>query len=126
MLRLVLARLAIGTVTLWAASLVVFLGIEPLPGNAATAALGQSATPESVRALEQQFGLDRPVLTRYFEWLGNIVQGNLGKSLPSGDPVSEVILPALAHTAVLAAITTVILIPLGVGFGILSAVRRDR
>ena len=54
----------------WAASLVVFLGTQLLPGDAAQAALGQTATPQLVEALRKDLGLNRPVLVRYWEWLG--------------------------------------------------------
>ncbi len=126
MTRLILARIGVGLLTLLAVSLVVFLGTEALPGDAATSALGQFATPEAVEQLRSQFGLDRSVLDRYVDWLQGFLTGDLGTSLPSGDPVSQLIADSVKHTAVLALITTIVLVPLGVAFGILSAVRRNR
>jgi peptide/nickel transport system permease protein len=126
MLRVALVRVGVGLLTLWAVSLVVFLGTEALPGDAATAALGREATPEAVAELRAQFQLDRPVLTRYWEWLSGFVQGDLGRSLPSGERVSSLVADPVANTAVLAAVTIAILIPLALFLGIVSAVRRDR
>ena len=126
MLRRILVRVAVALVTLWGVSVVVFLGTEALPGDAATATLGQQATPELLAGLREEFGLDRPLLERYGEWLSGFVRGDLGRSVPSGDPVTEVIGGKARNTAVLSAATIVILVPLAVLLGILSAVRRDR
>ena len=78
MLRLILLRTVVGLLTLWAASLVVFLGTQLLPGDAAQAALGQTATPQLVEVLRKDLGLNRPVLVRYWEWLGGFVRGDFG------------------------------------------------
>jgi peptide/nickel transport system permease protein len=125
-LRLILIRAGIGLLTLWAASLVVFLGTQLLPGDAAQAALGQQATPQLVAALRADLGLDRPVFVRYWEWLGGFVQGDFGLSLPSKEPVASILGNRIRNTAVLALMTVVILIPLSMFLGIWSAVRRDR
>ena len=126
MLRLILIRAGLGLLTLWAASLVVFLGTQLLPGDAAEAALGQQATPQLVAALRKDLGLDRPVLVRYGDWLAGFVQGDFGLSLPSKEPVANIIGDRVRNTGVLALATVVILIPLSLFLGILSAVRRDR
>lgn len=126
MAKQLLVRIAIGLVTLWAASALIFLGVEALPGDAATAALGREATPELVEGLRQEYGLDRPALTRYVQWLGGMLQGNLGVSLPSGDAVSDVIGDKIENTFVLSLMTVLILVPLSCLLGILSAVCRDR
>jgi peptide/nickel transport system permease protein len=123
--RRILIRVAVATVTLWAASVAVFLGVEALPGDAATAALGRSATPELVAGLRQQYGLDRPATERYVDWLRGVLHGDLGRSLPSGDEVSVVIGDKIRNTAVLALATVLVLVPLSLLFGILSAVGRD-
>jgi peptide/nickel transport system permease protein len=125
-LRLILIRAGLGLLTLWAASLVVFLGTQLLPGDAAEAALGQQATPQLVAALRKDLGLDRPVLVRYGDWLAGFVQGDFGLSLPSKEPVASIVGDRVRNTGVLALITVAILIPLSLFLGILSAVRRDR
>ncbi|MBW2539377.1 MAG: ABC transporter permease, partial [Deltaproteobacteria bacterium] len=78
MAKLITRRLLLGLVTLWVVSLMVFATTEVLPGDVATAILGQSATPEALTAIRQELGLDRPALIRYIEWLGNLVTGDLG------------------------------------------------
>ena len=76
-LKLVSQRLALGILLLFGASALIFGLTEALPGDAAQAVLGQSATPEALANLREEMGLNRPALTRYFEWLGGIVQGDL-------------------------------------------------
>jgi len=125
-LRHAAVRLAIGGATLLAASALVFLGVEALPGDAAQAALGREATPALIAGLRKQFGLDRPAVVRYGDWLWGFVRGDLGRSLPSGDKVSSVIGGKIGNTAALSAITILFLVPLSVALGIASAVRRDR
>src|SRR5690349_18647217 len=123
MLRRILVRVAIGVATLLAVSAIVFLGTEALPGDAAQAVLGQTATPQLLRQYRHDWGLDKPVLTRYGEWLSGFVHGDLGQSLPSGDPVSRIISDKARNTFALALATLIVLVPLSVGLGILSAVR---
>jgi peptide/nickel transport system permease protein len=125
MLRQILVRIAIGVATLFAVSAIVFLGTEALPGDAAQAVLGQSATPQLLRQYRHDWGLDRPVLNRYGDWLWGFVRGDLGTSLPSGDPVSKLISDKARNTVGLAIATLIVLVPLSIGLGILSAVRRD-
>ncbi len=77
-LKLVGQRLAIGLLVLWIVSLIIFLGLEFLPGDLAQEILGQSATPESLAAFRLELGLDKPMHTRYLSWLGGILQGDFG------------------------------------------------
>lgn len=126
MARRILLRVCVGVVTLCAASAVVFVGTESLPGDAAQAALGNTATPELLAQYRKDFQLDRPVLTRYAAWLAGLPKGDFGKSLPSGQTVSSIVADKVRNTAVLAGITMLILIPLSVGLGTLTAVHRDR
>jgi peptide/nickel transport system permease protein len=124
-LRLVLIRIGIGLLTLWAASLIVFLGTQLLPGDAAQAALGQEATPQLVAALRKDLGLNRPIMLRYGEWLVEFVQGDFGLSLPSKEPVANVIGDHIRNTGILALVTVIFLVPLSLILGILSAVYRN-
>jgi peptide/nickel transport system permease protein len=124
--RRILVRIGIGIGTLVAISALVFLGTEALPGDAATAVLGQQATPELLAQYRKDFGLDRPLPTRYWDWLTGFVQGDLGESLPSGEPVSNLLRDKIRNTAALAIATLVFLIPLSIVLGVLSALRRDR
>ena len=103
--------------TLLAASVVVFAVQGVLPGNAAEVMLGESASPEAVRALAEKLGLDRPAPVRYLRWVGGLLRGDLGVSVAYDTPVAALIGERLAVTAPLAlmamALTTVLALALG-------------
>jgi peptide/nickel transport system permease protein len=126
MTRLVLSRVAGGLVTVWLVSVIVFFGVAVLPGDAASVALGQMASPEGVARLRHEMGLDRPILTRYWEWSSGLVHGNLGRSVSNGLPVTAVIGHRFANTIALAVATLVILIPSSIILGTTAAIRRYR
>jgi len=124
-LRAIIVKTATAAAVLFAVSVIVFFGTEALPGDAAEAALGQTATPQLLEQYRKDFGLDRPVVERYREWASGLLHGDLGRSLPSGDPVSSVISDRIANTAILSLIVLLLLIPLSMLLGTLSALRRD-
>ena len=80
MARFLTVRISLIVVTLLAVSVAIFLLIELVPGDAAQVMLGQQATPESLRGLREQMGLDRPPHIRYLDWIWNAVRGDLGVS----------------------------------------------
>jgi peptide/nickel transport system permease protein len=122
--RLVGGRLAVGVLTLLIVSLVVFFLTSLLPGDAVQEQLGQEATAQAVAALRAQLGLDLPVHLRYFNWLGGLITGNPGISLVNGMPVDDMIASRLPNTLKLAAVTTLVSVPLALTIGILSAMYR--
>jgi peptide/nickel transport system permease protein len=129
---LLLRRTLLGLLTLFIVSILVFFATQVLPGNAATAVLGQSATPERVEVLEGQLGLDRPVVEQYFDWFGGLVTGDLGQSLSGstltgseGRPVWDLISPKLVNSAILIVLAGIIGSVLGVALGILATLRRE-
>jgi peptide/nickel transport system permease protein len=124
MLKLLGQRLALGILTLFAVSILIFAVTEWLPGDIATNILGQQATPENVAAIRAELGLDRPAYERYVGWLGDAVQGDLGRSLANKRPVLDVIGPRLGNTLFLAIYAAVIAVPLSVMLGILAAIYR--
>lgn len=126
MLALIARRLLFAIFTLWLVSLIIFIGVEALPGDMATAYLGQSATPESLAALRDEFGLNAAPHERYFAWLGNLVQGNLGESMARNKPVSELIGIRFRNTVVLAVAAAVVGIPLAIVLGVFTALTRDK
>ena len=113
-----LKRLATLVATLIGASIVVFLVLEILPGDAALIMMGPDAAPEAVRALAYKLGLDRPPLERYFAWISGLLTGDLGLSYTYSSPVSELIWERLAVTVPLAlmamALTTVLALCVGI------------
>jgi peptide/nickel transport system permease protein len=125
MWRSLLVRLAVGSATLVGVATLVFFGTEALPGDAAQAVLGQESTPELLERFRREFGLDRPLIERFGSWITGITRGDLGKSLPSGDPVTDVIGGKIEHTGLLALLTLAILVPTAVLLGVGAAVQRD-
>jgi len=111
---------------LWAVSVLIFAGVEALPGDFAQTYLGQSATPQAIANIRADLGLDRPITTRYFEWLGGVVQGDFGNSWASGAPVSEQITKRLGNSLFLAFFAAAISVPLAVGLGMVAVHYRNR
>jgi peptide/nickel transport system permease protein len=121
MTRLVIKRLVVSIITMWAVTVMVFVGTEILPGDVAAAILGQSATPETLAGLRTQLGLDRPAYARYLGWLGNLIAGDLGVSLSGGTPISGLIKERLGNTLFLAGLTASFAVPLALLIGALAA-----
>ena len=126
MIFLIGRRFVLAIVTLFIISLIVFLGVEALPGDAATSYLGQSATPESLDALRQEFGLYAPMHERYLTWLGGLLGGDLGQSMVRRIPVSEVIGYQFRNTIVLAVAAALVGIPLAIFLGVVAGLARDK
>lgn len=125
LLKLVAQRLALGLLTLFVVSLIIFLGVEMLPGDLAEALLGQLATEETVAAMRERLGLNLPPHTRYLQWLGGIVQGDFGTSLANNREISDVIGVRLLNTLFLATVAATIAIPISLFLGILAALYRN-
>jgi len=116
-------RLLVGVFILLVVSVLVFAGTEILPGDVATAILGQSATPELVALIRERLGLDDPVYLRYLHWLGGLVTGNLGTSLVNGADLSGEVGVRLFNTFFLALLTASVAVPLSIVLGLLSALK---
>ncbi len=123
--KIVIKRLVLGLVTIIVISVLIFVGVEALPGDLAEAILGQEATPETVAAFRKELKLDLPPHVRYFSWLKDAMQGHLGNSLANGHPVAELIGWRFSNTLFLAASAAVIAVPLAVMLGILAALYRN-
>jgi len=126
MIMLIVRRFFLAVITLFIISILVFVGIEALPGDAATAYLGQSATQESLKALREEFGLNAPAHQRYLKWLGGFLQGDLGESMARRKPVSEVIGNQFRNTVVLAVAASIFGIPLAIVLGVITGLTRDK
>lgn len=124
-LKMVCQRLGIGLLILIGVSLLIFFAVEALPGDLAQAILGQSATPDTVAAFRRELGLDLPAHIRYFNWLGGIMTGDMGKSLANGREISELIGTRLWNTMFLAIVAAVMAVPLAVFLGVLAALYRN-
>jgi peptide/nickel transport system permease protein len=124
-LTLIVKRCGASLATVLVISMIIFIGVEMLPGDVAETVLGQSATPETVDAFRKELKLDLPPHIRYGAWLSDFVQGNFGTSLANGRPVSELIGWRLSNTLFLAVCTSVIAIPLALSLGMLAAFYRN-
>jgi peptide/nickel transport system permease protein len=129
-LRTTLQRLGLGVLTLFVVSLIVFFSVELLPGSFAQAILGQSATPETVRAFNEELGLDRPAPVRYLVWLEGIAHGDFGYSYAGGTSetrrkVADLVLPRLYNTLFLAGLAAIFAVPFSLLLGIAAALFRD-
>jgi peptide/nickel transport system permease protein len=126
LLKLILIRIGLGLLTLFLVSLVVFAATQALPGDAARAILGREAADKArYEALRQQLGLDKPLLQQYGSWLGGVVTGNLGNSLASETPVTQLLGRRVANTFILVFIAALLSVPISLFLGSLTALRRD-
>lgn len=129
----ILQRLVLGLITLFFVSIIIFSSMAFLPGDFGEQVLGQTALPETVAAFRKELGLDLPAWQRYLQWLGNVVQGDLGYSFSgrasSGNDasrsVAELIAPRLWNTLFLAGCTALIAVPLSIFLGITTALKRN-
>ncbi|MEM7347794.1 MAG: ABC transporter permease [Chloroflexota bacterium] len=126
MIRLILIRIAWAIVMLLFVSVIIFVAIEALPGDMATAYLRRDATPENLVIYREEFGLNRPLHVRYLEWFLGIIQGDFGTSPLRPQPISEIIGYRLRNTMVLGLSAAVVGIPLAIVLGILTALTRDQ
>jgi len=124
--KLVIRRSLMSVVTLLLVSLIIFSMLEVLPGDVASRILGRDATAETLEQLRTELGLDRPASVRYVAWLGGLVTGDLGRSLASSRPVSEILGPRIFNTVLLSAYAFLIYLPLTIVPALLQALNRDR
>ncbi|MFS8048690.1 ABC transporter permease [Rhizobium sp. BR 314] len=121
---LILKRVGLGLLTLFLVSALIFAGTQILPGDVASAILGQNATPEALATLRESLGLNQPLFTRYISWLAGFLTGDLGTSLANQQPVADLLWPRFWNTMALAAFAGVISVPLAILLGLLTAVKR--
>ena len=126
MARYALTRLASIALILLLVSAIVFVAIHVLPGNAATLILGEYATPEALRTLEREMGLDRPLVVQYASWIQSVVTGDWGVSLAMKQPVATVVGYRLRNSAFLALAALAVVVVVGIPLGTLAALRRGR
>ncbi len=112
--------------TLLLATVVVFLGVRALPGDPALALAGEDRTPETLRAIRQQYGLDQSLLVQFWRFVSHALQGDLGISIRTGATVTSMLRTALPVTIELSLLAIGFATLLGVGAGIVAAVRRGR
>lgn len=122
----VVRRIGAGLLILLVVSMLIFAGLQVLPGDAASAVLGRNATPSALAELRHEMHLDQPLVQRYVGWLVGVLHGDLGDSATAHQPVWTLISGRVANSAVLALITIVLLIPLSLLLGVLAATRAGK
>jgi peptide/nickel transport system permease protein len=126
LLKLILIRIGLGLLTLLLVSVVVFAATQALPGDAARAILGREAADKArYEALRHQLGLDKPVVAQYGSWLKGVLTGNLGNSLASEAPVTQLLGRRVANTFILVFVAALLSVPISLLLGSLTALRRD-
>jgi peptide/nickel transport system permease protein len=120
-IKLVAQRVALGILLLWIVSLLIFWGTEMLPGDVASAILGQSATPVSLANLREKMGLNDPAHVRYMRWFIGVLHGDLGTALTNGKDIASSIGSRLGNTLFLAFWAAIIAVPLSIVLGLVSA-----
>jgi len=120
----ILKRLLTTVPVLWGLTVIVFLIMAMIPGDPAIAILGAYATPENVERLNRQLGLDRSLFEQYLIWLGNLLEGDLGRSYSLNRPVADEVLERFGATLILAGASLVLCSLFGLLAGVVSAVRQ--
>jgi peptide/nickel transport system permease protein len=126
MLRFLLRQVPAVIVTLFFSSIVTFILPRLAPGDPAVVLAGADPTPESVAAIREQLGLNKPVWEQYLQWMGGLLHGDLGQSYILRRPVSQLMLSRLESTIELAALATIIMIAVGLVLGMLGGSPRSR
>jgi peptide/nickel transport system permease protein len=123
--KFIVGRLLFGVLTLFIVSVVIFVLTQALE-DPARAILGRQATPESVLAKQQELGLDKPLITQYWDWLSGLLTGDPGVSYTNGLPVMDVLGDRIWNTLFLLAVAAVLSIPISIVIGAYAAARRDK
>jgi peptide/nickel transport system permease protein len=119
-------RLGFILITLVLASIIIFFVTQLLPGDVAQVMLGQFATEEAVQNLREELGLNRPVIIRYLDWAADFVTGDWGVSQASRLEVRPMVMGRLRNSAMLAGMSLLIYVPLGILLGVIAALKQDK
>lgn len=111
---------------LFGLSVLSFGLLAMVPGDPVTAMLGLEASPEAIATLRAKFALDEPLPLRFLAWFGNLLQGDLGRSIQTGRPVLEMVVSALGPTLLLAGAALLVSLAIALPAGIIAATRRNR
>ena len=125
MTQYIVRRLIHSVFIIWGCATLVFFLLRAIPGDPVVQMLGPEYTPEAAEALRQKLGLDEPVHVQYLRWFGNVLTGDLGGSIASGETVTGAIKTGLPKTLSLAALSFLIALLIAVPAGIIAALRRN-
>jgi peptide/nickel transport system permease protein len=123
--RFAIRRIALALVSVVVVSMLVFASTQVLPGDAATAILGRSATEEQKAIYREELGLDKPMVEQYWTWASGALTGDLGRSLASKQPVGDFISARITNSLILALVTMAVLVPVALALGVWAGIRRN-
>lgn len=126
MVNLILKRLSLGLVTLWLVSVIIFVGIEILPGDACTAYLERDAQGQLLENCRAALGLDKPAVTRYFDWAAGVLRGDFGVSVDGETRITSEVALRVKNSILLAAGALSVGVPLAIFLGVIAGLWRDR
>lgn len=126
MLAMLLRRLFLGIVTVWIVSMIIFAGVEMLPGDSCTAFLEREAKGKLLENCREAQGLNRPAVERYFDWATSAVRGDLGVSANGEKSIAELVGNRLKNSLLLAACSLALGVPLAIFLGVVTGLWRDR
>jgi peptide/nickel transport system permease protein len=119
-----LKRVLAALLVMWGVATLVFFMLRAIPGDPVSVMLGTEATPEAVAQLTRNLGLDRPFYVQYVRWFGNLLRGDLGRSIVDGEQVTVLLIQAAPRTFSIAALALLISLTLAIPAGIISAVKK--
>jgi len=125
-LQYILRRLGFILLTMLLASIIIFAATQLLPGDVAQMIMGRWASEKALENLREQLGLHRPVYVQYLDWVGHFFIGDWGKSLMTGVEVRPLVMRRLRNSAMLAGLSLVFYVPLGVFLGVIAALKHDK
>lgn len=126
MKRFILKRLGLSVVTVFLVAVIVFFLTHILPGNVARQYLGRGATEEDLIEFRRVFGLDKPLLSQLFNWIRDLLQGDLGTSMQYRGPVSDLLIPAIGYSSKLAGVAFFLIVPISIAGGVIAAMNRGK
>jgi len=126
MTQYILRRLIQSLFIIWGCATLVFFMLRMIPGDPVIQMLGPEYTPEAAAALRAKLGLDQPLHVQYVRWFGNVLRGDLGGSIASGETVAEAIANGLPKTLSLAGLSFLFATAIAVPAGVIAALRRNR
>ncbi len=125
MLTFIVRRLGFVVLMMLLSSMLIFLATTVLPGDVATMMLGRFATPEAKAALQEQLGLNDPLVVQYVTWLGDFVHGDWGYSVSTKSEIRPLVMERLGNSAMLAAVAFAFFVPVGILLGLVAALKRN-
>lgn len=125
MTQYIIRRLIQALFIIWGCATLVFFMLRMIPGDPVIQMLGPEYTPEAATALRTKLGLDQPLHVQYVRWMGNVLRGDLGGSIASGETVAEAIASGLPKTLSLATLSFIIALVIALPAGIIAALKRN-